>query len=67
MPIILVGRNGEVSYGELESLFKQYFALVEATVRVPPGPERRAAFRDVRNCGARIDEIAVRFLKQDFD
>jgi hypothetical protein len=56
-----------VSYGELESLFKQFFALVEATVRLPPGSDRRAAFREVRDCGARIDQIAVRFLKQDRD
>jgi hypothetical protein len=42
-----------VSYGELERLFEQFFALVEATVRLPPGLERRTAFRDVRDYGAR--------------
>jgi hypothetical protein len=54
-----------VSYGELNSLFEHFFALVEAAVRLPPGSERRAAFRDVRDCGARIDQIAARLLKQD--
>ena len=54
-----------MSYGELERLFEQFFALVEATVRLPPGLERRTAFRDVRDYGARIDQIAARILKQD--
>jgi hypothetical protein len=53
-----------VSYGELDNLFVQFFALVEATVRLPPGIDRRSAFRDVRNYGSRIDQIAVRLLKQ---
>jgi hypothetical protein len=54
-----------VSYGELERLFEQFFALVEAAVRLPPGLERRIAFRDVRDYGTRIDQIATRLLKQD--
>jgi hypothetical protein len=54
-----------VSYGELERLFEQFFALVEAKVRLPPGLERRTAFRDVRDYGARVDQIATRILKQD--
>ena len=58
-------KDETVSYGELERLFEQFFALVEATVRLPPGLERRTAFRDVRDYGARIDQIAARFLKQD--
>jgi hypothetical protein len=53
------------SYGDLDSLFKQFFALVEAAVRVPPGSEQRAAFRKVRDCGACIDQIAVKLLNQD--
>jgi hypothetical protein len=54
-----------MKYGELVSPFEQFFALVEATVRLPPGSERRAAFRDVHDYGARIDQIAARLLKQD--
>lgn len=54
-----------MNYGDLDSLFKQFFALVEAAIRVPPGSERRAAFRNVRDCGARIDQIAVNLLNQD--
>ena len=54
-----------MSYGELDNLFEQFFALVEATVRLPPGSERRAAFSDVRDCGERVDQIAARLLKQD--
>ncbi len=54
-----------MKYGELRALFEQFFALVEATVRLPPGSERRTAFRDVRDYGARIDQIAARILKQD--
>ena len=54
-----------MSYGELDNLFEQFFALVEATVRLSPGSERRAAFRDVRDYGARIDQIAAQLLKQD--
>jgi hypothetical protein len=54
-----------MSYGELESLFGQFFALVEATVRLPPGSERRTAFKDVRDYGTRIDRIVGRLLKQD--
>ena len=53
-----------MSYGELERLFEQFFALVEAAVRLPPGLERRIALRDVRDYGARIDQIATRMLKQ---
>ena len=53
-----------MSYGELDGLFEQFFALVEATVRLPPGTERRSAFRDIRDYGARIDQIAARFLEQ---
>jgi hypothetical protein len=52
-----------VSYGELEGLFQQFFALVEATIRLPPGSERRAAFKDVRDCGERIDQIAALLFK----
>jgi hypothetical protein len=54
-----------MSYGELESLFGQFFTLVEATVHLPPGSERRAAFKDVRDYGTRIDQIVGRLLKQD--
>jgi hypothetical protein len=53
-----------VGYGELDSLFKQFFALVEATVCLPPGAERRNAFRDIRDYGSRIDQIAARLLEQ---
>jgi hypothetical protein len=53
-----------VSYGELERLFEQFFALVEATVRLPPGLERRTAFRNVRDYGARVDQIATQILNQ---
>lgn len=53
-----------MSYGELDNLFEQFFALVEVTVRLPPGAERRSAFREVRNFGTRIDQIAVRVLEQ---
>ena len=58
-------KNGTMSYSELARLFEQFFSLVEATVRLPPGSERRAAFRDVHDYGARIDQIAARLLKQD--
>jgi hypothetical protein len=58
-------KDRTVNCGELVSLFEQFFTLVEATVRLPPGSERRAAFRDVRDYGARIDKIAVRIMKQD--
>jgi hypothetical protein len=54
-----------VGDGELDSLFKQFFALVEATVRLPPGAERRNAFRDIRDYGSRIDQIAARLLEQE--
>lgn len=54
-----------VSYSDLEGLFEQFFALVGATVRLPPGSERRSAFKNVRDYGARIDEIAAKLLKQD--
>lgn len=53
-----------MSYGELDNLFEQFFALVEVTVRLPPGTERRSAFREVHDFGTRIDQIAVRFLAQ---
>ena len=53
-----------MSYGELDNLFEQFFALVEVTVRLPPGTERRSAFREVRDFGTRIDQITVRFLAQ---
>ena len=56
-----------MSFGELDSLFQQFFALVEATVRLPPGTERRSAFRDIRYYGSRIDQIAVRLLEQRLD
>lgn len=54
-----------VSYSELDGLLEQFFALVEAAVRLPPGSERRVAFRTVRDFGERIDKLAVRVLKQD--
>ena len=54
-----------MSYGELERLFEQFFALVEAAVRLPPGLERRIAFRDVHDYGARVDQIATRIIKHD--
>jgi hypothetical protein len=53
-----------VSNGELDRLFKQFFALVEATVRLPPGRDRRSAFRDIGDYGSRIDQIVTRFLEQ---
>ena len=53
--------------GELDSLFEQFLALVEVTVRLPPGTERRSAFRDIRDYGSRIDQIAVRLLEQSPD
>lgn len=53
-----------MSFGELDSLFEQFFALVEATVRLPPGTKRRSAFRDIRDYGSRIDQIAVQLLEQ---
>jgi hypothetical protein len=56
-----------VNLGELDSLFEQFFALVEVTVRLPPGTERRSAFRDLRDYGSRIDQVAVRLLKQSAD
>jgi len=57
----------KVSLGDLDSLFEQFFALVEVTVRLPPGTERRSAFRKISDYGARIDEIAVRLLEQEPD
>lgn len=54
-----------MKYSELASLFEHFFGLVEATVRLPPGSARRAAFRDVHDFGARIDQIAAQLLKQD--
>jgi hypothetical protein len=54
-----------VSYIKLQRLFEQFFTLVEATVHLPPGSERRIAFRNLRDYGARIDKIATRILKQD--
>ena len=60
-----VRKDVTVSYGELERLFEQFLALVEAAVRLPPGLERRIALRDVRDYGTRIDQIATRLLKQD--
>ena len=53
-----------MSYGELDDLFERFFALAEATVRLPPGTTRRSAFRDIRDYGWRIDQIALRFLEQ---
>jgi len=52
-----------VSFGGLERLFEQFFALVEAAVRLPPGLERRIAFRDVHDYGARVDQITI--LKEE--
>jgi hypothetical protein len=48
-----------VSYGELERLFEQFFALVEAAVHLPPGLERRIAFRDVRDYLRSLNLIAL--------
>jgi hypothetical protein len=48
-----------VGFGELDNLFEQFFALVEVAVRLPPGTERRSAFRNVRDFGTRIDQIAA--------
>ena len=56
-----------MSFGELDRLFEQFFALVEATVRLPQGKERRSAFRKIGDYGARIDKIAVRLLEQGPD
>ena len=53
-----------MNLAELDSLFEQFFALVEVTVRLPPGTERRSAFRDLRDYGSRIDQVAVQLLKQ---
>ena len=49
-----------MSYIELLRLFEQFSALVEATVHLPPGLERRIAFRDLRDYGARIDKMSFR-------
>ena len=56
-----------MSFGELDSLFQQFFALVEVTVRLPPGAERREAFRDIRGYGSRIDQVTMRLLEQRAD
>ena len=56
-----------MNLGELDGLFEQFFALVEVTVRLPPGTERRSAFRDIHDYGSRIDQIAVRLLEQSPD
>ena len=56
-----------MNLGQLDSLFEQFFALVEVTVRLPPGPARRSAFRDIRDYGSRIDRIAARLLEQSPD
>jgi len=53
-----------VSFSELNRLFEQFFALVEAAVRLPPGTERRSAFRDIRDYGSRIDQITCDFWKK---
>ena len=50
--------------GKLGGLFEQYFALVDLTVRLPTGTDRRTAFRDVRDFGSRIDRIAARLLER---
>ena len=50
--------------GKLGGLFEQYFALVDLTVRLPTGTDRRSAFRDVRDFGSRIDRIAARLLER---
>jgi hypothetical protein len=51
-----------VSNGELDRLFEPFFALVEATVRLPPGRDRRSAFRDIGDYGSRSDQIVTRLL-----
>ena len=53
-----------MSFSELNRLFEQFFALVEAAVRLPPGTERRSAFRDIRDYGSRIDQITLRLLEE---
>jgi hypothetical protein len=54
-----------MNLSELEGPFQQFFSLVEAAVRLPPGLERRAAFRNVREYGARVDQIAAKLFDQD--
>ena len=54
-----------MSYIELQRLFEQFFALVEAAIYLPPTSERRIAFREVCDYGVRIDKIAARTLRQD--
>lgn len=56
-----------MGFGELDNLFEQFFALVEVAVRLPPGTERRSAFRNVRDFGTRIDQIAARLLEERHD
>ena len=46
---------------ELLDLIHQFLALVDTVLRLPPGFERRAAFRAVRDYGARIDTIAAKW------
>lgn len=54
-----------VTCNELHGLFEQFFVLVETVVRLPPGLERRAAFREISDYGTRIDAIAAKWVKSD--
>ena len=38
-----------------QDLIEEFFSLVEAVVRLPPGLERRAAFREICRYGERRD------------
>jgi len=51
------------TYNELLDLIGRFLALVDAVVRLPPGPERRSAFREIRIYGERIDSIAANRAK----
>lgn len=50
---------------DLLDLIGRFLALVDAAVRLPPGPERRSAFRAIRSYGARIDTIAANRARPD--
>ena len=48
---------------ELLDLIHQFLALVDTVLRLPPGLERRTAFRAVHYYGARIDTIAAKWVR----
>ncbi|MGW1420175.1 hypothetical protein ACWAT4_08675 [Bradyrhizobium manausense] len=47
---------------ELVNLFEQFRALADSVVRLPPGSERRIAFRELRYYGTRIEMIAAKWM-----